>query len=116
MLPSKGNKVALLAGALLTGMLLATCLGPAWKRDPDVQAVKAACLSLPKAEQFACIEREAVARLNPDVCRLAGIAIDDACLQSVYEAAGGPAICNRIYLRGVVLNCWAWYGLPTPAP
>jgi hypothetical protein len=43
------------------------------------------------------------------ICWLAGEWIDDACLQSVYEAAGDPAICDRIYLQGVVPNCRAYY-------
>jgi hypothetical protein len=35
----------------------------------------------------------------------AEIAIDDACLQAVYEAAADPGICERLYLRGVRPNC-----------
>jgi len=42
----------------------------------------------------ACIERHAVASLNPDVCRLASVWVDDACLQSIYQAADDPAICD----------------------
>jgi hypothetical protein len=51
----------------------------------------------------------ALAALNPDVCRLLGIAVDDACLQAVYEAADDPAICDRLYLPGVVPVCKAYY-------
>lgn len=74
-----------------------------------MQAAKAACQGSGKELDYACIERHAVESLNPDVCRLAGIAIDDLCLQAVYEAADDPAICERIYLRGVQPNCQAYY-------
>ncbi len=101
--------------------LLAACAGPAWKADPDVQAVMRVCASPEVADQYACLEREAVTRLSPEVCRLAGIWIDDMCLQAVYEAADDPAICDRIYLRGVVPTCKAYYAgraekYPTAAP
>lgn len=95
--------------ALICLGLLAACGANAWKQDPDVQAAKAACQGSGKELDYACIERHAVETLNPDVCRLAGIWIDDMCLQAVYEAAGDPAICERIYLRGVQPNCQAYY-------
>ena len=47
--------------------------------------------------------------LNPNICGLAGIFVDDACLQSVWEAAGDPSICNRLYLAGTRPTCRAWY-------
>ncbi|MBC8445571.1 MAG: transposase, partial [Chloroflexi bacterium] len=48
-------------------------------------------------------------RLNPDVCRLAGMWVDDMCLQAVYEAADDPTICDRLYLEGVRPTCRAYY-------
>ncbi len=89
--------------------LVAACTSEAWKRDPKVQAAQEACSVLPNDEQYDCYERQAVERLNPDICRLTGEWIDDACLQAVYEVAGDPAICNRLYLPGVVPNCRAYY-------
>lgn len=93
---------------------LAACSAPAWKEDPAVQAASQACQGLPEMERYACYERQAVANLNPEVCRLAGMWIDDTCLQAVYEAAGDPSICDRIYLPGVVPNCRAYYERLTP--
>ncbi|MCL7453404.1 MAG: hypothetical protein M8467_10195 [Anaerolineae bacterium] len=104
---------------ILPTTLLTSCGAEPWERDPDVQATKAACKGSGKELDYACIERHAVETLNPDVCRLAGIAIDDMCLQAVYEAAGDPAICERIYLRGVQPNCQAYYAAraaPSPSP
>ena len=60
-------------------------------------------------DRYACIEQQAMAALNPDVCRLLGIAVDDACLQAVYQAADDPAICDRPYLPGAVPACKAYY-------
>lgn len=96
----------ILAGLAL---LLAACGPEAWEQDPDVQATKQACKRLDEGERYACIERHAVESLNPDVCRLAGIWIDDMCLQAVYEAANDPAICEQLYLDGVRPNCRAYY-------
>jgi hypothetical protein len=50
-----------------------------------------------------------VETLNPNVCRLAGIWVDDMRLQAVYEAAGDPAICDQLYLEGVRPTCRAYY-------
>jgi hypothetical protein len=45
------------------------------------------------------------------------IAMDDACLQAVYQAANDPAICDRLYLSGVVSTCKTYYaGLDRVAP
>jgi hypothetical protein len=104
----RARLVWLLAGLVLA-LLAVACEAPDWETDPDVQAARVACAGLKKAEHFGCVEREAVGSLNPDVCRLAGIALDDACLQAVYEAAGDPTICDRIYLKSVVPDCRAWY-------
>ncbi len=90
-------------------LLLAACGPEAWEQDPAVQAAKQACKRLDEGERYTCIERHAVESLNPDVCRLAGIWIDDMCLQAVYEAANDPAICEQLYLEGVQPNCRAFY-------
>ncbi len=89
---------------LVLALLLVACGPEAWEQDPDVRAASREC-----GKEYDCIERHAVETLNPEVCRLAGIAIDDMCLQAVYEAADDPAICGRIYLQGVRPNCQAYY-------
>ena len=89
--------------------LLTACGAEPWEQDPDVQAAKAACKRAGKGWDYPCIERHAVESLDPDVCRLAGIWIDDMCLQAVYVAAGDPAICERLYLEGVQPTCRAYY-------
>jgi len=100
---------------LLVDSLLAACSDDsAWRNDPVVQAAREACKS-PSGVDYDCIERQAVTTLNPDICRLAGIGIDDMCLQAVYEEANTPTICDRIYLQGVVPNCRAYYAQHTPA-
>ena len=101
-------------GLLVAVLLLAACALQPWKQDPDVQAAKQDCAGLPEGEYYACIERHAVASLNPDVCRLAGMWVGDMCLQAVYEAADDPTICNRLYLSGVVPNCQAYYAARSP--
>jgi len=92
--------------------LLAGCAPQPWKQDPDVQAAKQDCAGLPQGEHYACIERHAVTSLNPEVCRLASVWVDDACLQAVYQAADDPAICDRLYLKGVRPTCRAYYQRP----
>ncbi len=101
--------IALLA--VLAALLLAACSArpPLQSHDPQVQAARRACRGLPQSQRYICIEQQAIAALNPDVCRLLGIAMDDACLQFVYEAADDPAICDRLYLPSVALNCRAYY-------
>jgi hypothetical protein len=94
----------------LAGLLfLAACASLGWKRDPEVRAAKRACQGLGEAERYTCVERHAVEKLDPDICRLTGIWIDDMCLQAVYEAANDPAICDRLYLEGVRPLCRAFY-------
>ncbi len=66
--------------------ILTACTGTFWSEDPAVEAVRIACKDQ-KGVDYDCIEREAVSALNPEICRLAGISIDDMCLQAVYEAA-----------------------------
>lgn len=102
--------VVLLSTLLL--VLLAACGPEAWERDREVQAAKRACKRLDEEERYDCIERHAVESLNPDTCRLAGIWIDDMCLQAVYEAADDPAICEQLYLEGVRPTCRAYYHRP----
>jgi hypothetical protein len=101
---------------LIMLLLLAGCAPQPWKKDPDVQAAKQDCAGLPQVEHYACIERHAVTSLNPDVCRLAGMWVDDMCLQAVYEAADDPSICDRLYLSGVIPNCHAYYAVRSPKP
>jgi hypothetical protein len=92
--------------------LLTTCAPKPWERDPDVQAAKRACKGLPEGDQYACVEDRAVETLNPDVCRLAGMWIDDMCLQAIYEAADDPAICDQLFLDGVRPTCREYYQRP----
>ena len=107
----------LIASWLVAGLLLAACGGGTWQQDPAVRAAKKACTGLDESKRYSCIERHAVESLNPDVCRLAGIWIDDMCLQAVYESAADPAICERLYLKGVRPACCAYYGaFSTPPP
>jgi hypothetical protein len=95
---------------MLWGVLsLAACGPQAWEQHPAVKAAKKACKGPDEGERYDCIERHAVETLNPDVCRLAGMWIDDMCLQMVYEAAGDPAICEQLYLEGVRPTCRAYY-------
>jgi len=94
---------------LVAVLLLAACGPEAWERDPAVQAAKKDCKQPGAGDFYDCIERRAVDTLNPDVCRLAGIWIDDMCLQAVYEFAGDPAICDELYLEGVRPTCRAYY-------
>ena len=70
--------------AMAWAILCLTACGPeAWERDPTVQAAKKACKAIDEEERYECIERHAVETLNPDVCRLAGIWIDDMYLEAV---------------------------------
>lgn len=96
-------------------LLLAACNETSWQRDPAVEAARNACSGIPEKERYDCYERQAVQGLNPEICRLTGIWIDDLCLQMVYEAANDPTICDRIYLQGVVPNCRAYYAGRTPS-
>jgi len=102
-------RVVLSASLAVFAWLLSACGAGTWRQDPAVQAVRKACKGLDQQARESCVEFHAVGALNPDVCRLAGIWIDDACLQSVYEEAGDPAICERLYLEGVRPNCRAYY-------
>jgi hypothetical protein len=101
--------IRLLFSMLWTVLCLTACRPEPWERDPDVQAAEKACKVLDQGEDYDCVERHAVETLNPDVCRLVGIWIDDMCLQAVYEAADDPAICERLYLEGVRPTCRAYY-------
>jgi len=105
-----------LSALLGLGLLLTACGARAWERDPTVQTARSACKGVASADRYACVERHAVQSLSPDVCRLLGIGLDDACLQSVYEAADDPAICDRLYLEGVRPTCRAYYAACTAEP
>jgi len=94
-------------------IILAACTDSTWRHDPAVEAARNACKSQSGVD-YDCVEHEAVSASNPEICRLVGIYIDDMCLQAVYEAADDPSICDRIYLRGVVPNCRAYYAHYTP--
>ena len=93
-------------------VLLVGCAPQPWKQDPDVQAAKQDCAGLPQGEHYVCIERHAVTSLDPEVCRLASVWVDDACLQAVYQAADDPATCERLYRPGVAKTCRAYYQRP----
>jgi hypothetical protein len=106
-------------------LVLAACRPEAWEQDPAVQAVKKACRRLDEEDQYTCVEHHAVESLNPDVCRLVGVWIDDTfaslsagmCLQAVYQAADDPSICDQLYLEGVRPSCRAYYAeFITPPP
>jgi hypothetical protein len=105
----------LLPAVLGAVLCLTACGAEAWERDPEVRAAKKACKQLDERARTTCIEGHAVETLNPDVCHLAGIWIDDMCLQAVYEAAGDPAICDQLYLEGVRPACRAYYA-PAAVP
>ena len=115
---ARPSQIIGLAVALSFALLAAACSArpPLRSEDPQVQAAQQACKDVPDPERFACIEQQAIATLNPEVCRLLGIAVDDACLQAVYEAADDPAICDRLYLPGVVPTCKAYYADPNRVP
>lgn len=98
---------------LLTTAALAACAKAGWQEDPAVAAAREVCQS-DSGVDYACVEHQAVEALSPEICRLAGIGVDDMCLQMVYEAAHDPTICDRIYLQGVVPNCRAYYARFTP--
>ena len=111
-------------GIRLSGMILIAALAlagcsarpPLQSANPQVQAARQACRDVPNKQRYACIEQQAIATLDPEVCRLLGIAEDDACLQAVYEAADDPAICERLYLSSMVPTCMAYYADPNHAP
>ena len=110
------KQIWMLLTGLIFGLLLTACQGPAWEDAPNVQAARIACAGLRKSEHYVCIEEQAAARLDPDVCHLAGAGLDDLCLQAVYEAADDPAICDRLYLKGTDANCREWVAQPEPKP
>src|SRR3989304_9274308 len=105
----RSNRIRSICFCLIVFVVLAACSTSTWRQDPAVEAARDTC-----GEDNNCYEREAVAHLNPQICRLVGIYIDDMCLQAVYEAADDPSICDRIYLQGVVPNCQAHYAPRTP--
>jgi len=77
---------------LILLILLVGCAPQPWKQDPDVQAAKRDCAGLPQGEHYGCIERHAVASLNPEVCRLAGSEMADKCRQAVFDALAAQSM------------------------
>jgi hypothetical protein len=98
-----------MAGLLIAGLLLAGCGALSWRQDPAVRAADQACREPGQTDRYACIELNALQSLNPEICRLAGIAVHDMCLQAVYQAADDPAVCEQLYLQGVRPTCRAYY-------
>lgn len=104
-------------GLLIVGLLsipLVACQGPAWEDDPDVQQARIACAGLRRAEHLNCVEEQAVASLNPDVCHLVAAGLDSLCLRAVYEASGDALVCEQIYLPEVREACRAWFDSTEP--
>jgi len=101
---------------LCLGLLALTGCGPEWETDPDVTGARIACAGLRRAEHTTCVTWEAVARQNPDVCHLSGLALDSTCLQEVYRAAGDPGICARIYRNATAHECRTWYANQSTEP
>jgi hypothetical protein len=101
---------------LCLGMLMLAGCGPEWESDPDVEGARIACAGLRRVEHTTCITWEAVARQNPDVCHLSGLALDSACLQAVYRAASNPAICVRVYHSATAEECRTWYADQSTEP
>ncbi len=77
---------------LILLVLLAGCAPQSWKQDPDVQAAKRDCAGLPQGEHYGCIERHAVASLNPEACRLAGSEMADKCRQAVLDTLAAESM------------------------
>jgi len=73
--------------AVISLLLLTGCRGPVWEQSPDVQAARIACAGLRASEHFVCVEEQATARMNPDVCHLA-------------------------YLEDTATDCREWFALP----
>lgn len=99
---------------ILLLLILPGCQAPAWEDDPDVQTARIACAGLRKTEHYDCVEERAVARLNPNICRLALAGLDEFCLRTLYEAAEDAAICDQMYLAQVEESCRAWYAERSP--
>ena len=98
---------------ILLAVVLAACAPVAAPgNDPALAAVRRACADLPDRGREQCIVDQAAQALNPEICRLLNIYIDDWCLQVVYEAADDPAICDRLYLPGIRPTCHAYYADP----
>ena len=111
-------KLALFLSKLIVlAVLLTACVPlPAPGDTSDLSAARSACTGLPDPERTQCIVDRATQALNPDICSLLGIAVDDMCLQAVYEAADDPAICERLYLEGIRPTCRAYYADPQRVP
>ena len=102
---------------IVLAVLLTACTPlPASGDTSELSAARSACTGLPDPERTQCIVDRATQALNPDICSLLGIAVDDMCLQAVYEAADDPAICERLYLEGIRPTCRAYYADPRRVP
>ena len=106
-----------LSSLIVLALVLTACAPlPAPGKDPALAAARRACAGLPDARDEQCLVDQAVQSLNPELCRLLNIYIDDWCLQAVYEAAEDPAICDRLYLPGIRPTCRAYYADPNHVP
>jgi hypothetical protein len=106
-----------LAALIVLAVLLTACAPlPEPGDTSDLSAARSACAGLPDPERTQCVIDRATQALNPDICSLLGIAVDDMCLQAVYEAADDPAICERLYLKGIRPTCRAYYADPQRVP
>ena len=111
------KRAVLLATLIVLVVLLTACVPlPAPGDAPDLAAAHSACNGLPDPERTQCVVDRATQALNPEICGLLGIAVDDMCLQAVYEAADDPAICERLYLEGIRPTCRAYYADPQRVP
>jgi hypothetical protein len=111
------KRAPLLATLIVPVVLLAGCVPlPAPGSTPELATARLACAGLPDMERTQCVVDRATEALNPEICRLLGIAVDDMCLQAVYEAADDPAICDRLYLEGIRPTCRAYYADPRRVP
>jgi len=111
------KRAPLLAGLIVLAVLLTACVPlPTPGDTSDLSAARSACTGLPDPERTQCIVDRATQALNPDICSLLGIAVDDMCLQAVYEAADDPAICDRLCLEEIRPTCRACYADPGRVP
>jgi Tol biopolymer transport system component len=110
------NPQIIILSIVLVALLAACAPPPAPENAPDLAAARRACAGLPDPEREQCIVDRAAQALNPEVCRLLSIAVDDMCLQVVFEAAADPAICDRLYLEGIRPTCRAYYADPQRLP
>ena len=73
--------------------------------DPAMRKAWQTCHSMAAENRAPCYQKLAIEQSNPDICWLIGPSIDDACMQSVFEASGDSSICSRISKPGVKALC-----------